>query len=222
MAKTFEGRSVEAPTGGEKLFAAPTPKFLFMHHPNTWDLVETDDGYEILPMLTKFQLIPGLNGIKHRAGGGVDSTAARAAFMDQGWVFIENEKGGDGGYLREYDGYLGKVYVDKWSKPRSLGHGSRARVVWDVDLKGYNDFRRSLMDSGDIGRPDPAALNWKIELLDKRIGRKIKSSHIPKIAKDLEVAQAKQAALNEVKSTSKTKVKTKKAATKRKTADARV
>ncbi len=222
MAKTFQGRSVNAPTGENRLFTAPTPKFIFMHNPNHWDLIETADGFEILPMLTKFQFIPGLNGIKHRPGGGVDSTAARAAFMDQGWTFIENEKGGDGGYLREFDGYMGKIYVDKWSTPRSLGHGTRARVVWDVDLKGYNDFRRSLIVDGSIEKPDPAALSWKIELLEKRIGRKVKSSHIPKIAKDLEAAQAKQAALNEITSTNKTKVKTKKTATKRKTTDARV
>jgi len=210
MAKTFEGRSISSPTENNKLFSPTTPQFLYMHHPNTWDLVETADGYEVLPILTKFQLVAGLNGVRLRPGGGVDSTAARASFMDQGWVFIDN-KAVDGGYLRQFDGMSGPIYADKWSSPRVIGNSARGRVVWDTDQVGYNDFRRSLLENGTIEAPDPSALDWKIELLEKRIDRKTKLSHIPRVQKEVKKAADKKAALVEAKTTKKTTVKKKRA-----------
>jgi len=198
MPKTFEGRVVKSPTASHKLNSPRTPKFIFMHHPNTWDLVETENSWEILPLLTKFQLIAGLNGVKLRPGGGVDSTAARAAFMDQGWTFIPVEKIKDG-YLREFDGTRGPIYVDKWTLPRKIGSSVNAKVVWDTDQEGYNSFRRSLLEDGTIDKPDPSTLEWKIELLKKRIGRKIKSSHIPQVQKEIDEATEKKVALKEMK-----------------------
>ena len=219
MAKTFEAKTVAAPIGSNKLFSKCTPKFLFMHHPNTWDLVETSDGWEVLPMLTKFQLIPGLNGVKHSAGGAIDSTAARASFMDRGWTFIDNKAAGNDGYLREYEGSSGPIYVDKWSTPRTLGHGGRARVVWDSDVEGYNDFRRSLLESGIIAKPDPAALDLKIELLRKRVERKVKNAHIEHVAGQIKDAEEKKEALETAKATKKTKAPKRKRATKKAKAD---
>ncbi len=212
MAKTFQGKSVSSPTEDNRLFSPAKPQFIYMHHPNTWDLMKTDDqgGYELLPALTKFQLIAGLNGVKHRPGGGIDSTAARASFLDRGWIFIDNKKGGEGGYLREFEGLQGRIYQDKWTTPRKLGGGIRARVVWDCDLEGYNAFRRSLMEDGTIPAPDESALDWKIELAEKRINRKIKDSHIPKVAQKMEEAQEEKEALIEAKATKTTKPKTKK------------
>jgi hypothetical protein len=204
MAKTFEARPVSAPTGGARLYAPTTPKFLFMHHPNQWDVLETDDGYELLPKLCKFNLIPGLNGVRMRPGGGADSTAARAAFIDRGWVFIDNKKGGADGYLREYDAASGKIYVDKWTSPRKLGHGARAKVLWDTDLEGFNDFRRSLVEDGTVEKPDAAALDFKVALLEKRISRKVKHSHIPQIQKEVEKAVEKKEAIETAKKTKKT------------------
>jgi hypothetical protein len=204
MAKTFESRSVNAPTGSEKLYAPTTPRFLFMHHPNQWDVLETEDGYEVLPKLCKFNLIPGLNGIKMRPGGGADSTAARASFMDRGWVFIDNKKGGPDGYLREYDAISGKIYVDKWTTPRKLGHGSRAKVLWDSDTKGFNDFRRSLLEDGTIESPDDSALDFKLALIEKRIARKIKHAHVPQVQKQVDKITEKKEAIEQVKKTKKT------------------
>jgi hypothetical protein len=210
MAKTFEGRRVSSPIENNKLFSPATPQFIYMHHPNTWDLVETADGYEVLPILTKFQLVAGLNGVKLRPGGGVDSTAARASFMDQGWVFID-EKKIDGGYVREFEGARGPIYMDKFTSPRVIGNSARGRVIWDTDKTGYNDFRRSLLEDGTIEAPDPSALDWKIELLEKRIDRKTKSSHIPKVQKEVEKATEEKDALIEAKTTKKTTVKRKRA-----------
>lgn len=218
MAKTFEGKTVSNPTENNKLFSPAQPQFVFMHNPNQWDLVETDDGFEVLPMLTKFQLIAGLNGVKYRPGGGLDSTAARASFMDRGFVFIDTNKGGDGGYLRVFDGHTGQIYVDRWTKPRKIGYGERAKVVWETDKEGYNEFRRSLIEDGTIAKPDPSAIDFKIELAAKRVERKSKQGHIPRIKKQADQAEEKRQALEEVKATKKTKVTKRKRAPRKKAA----
>jgi len=203
MAKTFEAKTV-GKIETEKLFSPNRPKFIFMHHGDQWDLIETSQGWELLPMLTQFQLMPGLNGVRHSPGGGIDSGAARASFMDQGWTFLANDTAGPDGYLREYAGASGSIFVDKWCSPRKLGNGKRAKVIWESDLDGYNDYRRSLLESGRIAQPDPNALDFKIALLEKRIGRKIKNAHIPAIAKEIEKAVAKKEAIETAKATKKT------------------
>ena len=220
MSKNFEGRPVKTPIGNEKLYAPTTPKFLFMHHPNQWDLLETEDGYELLPKLCKFSLVAGLNGCRMRPGGGVDSTAARASFIDRGWVFIDNKKAGEAGYLREYDSIAGKIYVDKWTTPRKLGHGSRAKVLWDTDTESFNDFRRSLLKDGTVEKPDPAALDFKIALLEKRISRKVKNAHVPQIQQEVQKAADQKKAVTQIKKTKKTTAK--KASTKKATSAKKV
>ena len=217
MSKQFEGRAVTPQTGGDRLYVRSTPQFIYMHHPNQWDLLATADGYELLPKLTKFQILPGLNGVKMRPGGGVDYALAKSNYKEVGWLFVENDAI-EGGYLREFDGVGGRVYQDRWTTPRRLGSGARSRVIWDIDLDGYNAFRRGLVDSGVIPNPDPAALDFKIALLEKRSSRKLKNSHVPKVAKEIAEVEEKIAAVKEVKKTKKTTTK-KKAPKKKPAAD---
>ena len=207
MAKTFEGRAVKPKSTDDRLNVRHAPSFIFMHHPNQWDLLESSDGFELLPKLTKFQLIAGLNGVKSRPGGGVDATVARVAMMDKGWVFVDSEKGGDGGYLREFDGIRGLVYADKWATPRRLGGGTMARVVWDHDTAGFDAFRRSLLEDGTIKNPDNSILDFMITLKEKRIQRKTKTAHIPHVQKQIKEIEDEKEALETVKKTKKTKVK---------------
>ena len=187
MSKVIQGRVVTPPTEKSVLFSKPTPKFVFMHHPNMWDLCKTADGkHELLPKLIQFQLVPGLNGIRSRRGGGYDTAMAKTIQQENGWVFIDSDTAGDGGYLREFDGYKGKIYKDKWSYPRQIGGGSRARVIWEYDLDGYNAWRRSLVEKGTIEKADPSTIDLKIELIQKRIERKSKFSHIPDVNVELD------------------------------------
>ena len=41
MSKTFEGRPVTAKISDERINAPPSPPFLYMHHPNAWDCLDT-------------------------------------------------------------------------------------------------------------------------------------------------------------------------------------
>tara|TARA_R110000751_G_scaffold145095_1_gene248761 strand:+ start:55 stop:717 length:663 start_codon:yes stop_codon:yes gene_type:complete len=212
MSKTFEGRPVTAKISDERINAPPSPPFLYMHHPNAWDCLDTGDGYELLPMLTQFQLVPGLNGVQMRAGGGIDATNAKNSFSDQGFVFIANDDTSTpGGYLREYDGRQGPVYTDKFTTPRKIGHGTFSKVIWDHDLEAFNTFRRGLISSGVVSNPDPSILEFQIALLDKRIARRVKSAHVPHIQKEVDAALSEKEALIEAKTTKKTTVKKKRA-----------
>jgi hypothetical protein len=107
--------------------------------------------------------------------------------------------------LREFEGLQGKIYEDKWASPRKLGAGIQARVIWDRDLEGYNEFRRGLVADGTLPAPDDSALAWKLELVEKRINRKAKESHIPKVQQQLEKAQEEKEVLEEAKAKNQAK-----------------
>jgi len=187
-----------------------------MHHPSQWDLLTDGKSYELLPKLTQFQLIAGLNGIKSRQGGGIEATLAKVAMMEKGWVFIEASKGGDSGYLREFDGIRGPVYSDRWTTPRRLGTGPKGKVIWDHDKANFDDFRRSLLKDGTIAVPEPSTLDFLITLKEKRVQRKTNTAHIPHIQRKVEELIEEKQALETIKSTKKTKVA--KAAKKKKAA----
>jgi hypothetical protein len=209
MAKTIQGRAV-VNTKAEVtvLFSDPTPQFIYSHHGNMWDLVETNGIYELLPHLIEFMYVPGVNGIKKRANGGVNATNEKARRTEEGWVFIDQKAAGADGYLREFDGHRGKIYKSKWCTPRRLGGGARARIIWDHDTNGYNDWRRSLVENGTIEKPDPTIIDMKIELLTKRIERKAKFSHNPDVLSTVEKYRMQVASLQALKNPEPTKKRT--------------
>jgi len=210
MAKKFESTPIVPRSVGDLLPTPPNDQFILTHHPERWQLEKTDEGgYEILPILTKFLLRPGLNGVRARPSGGIDYSETRGIYQDRGWIFLPATVI-DGGYLREYQATRGKVYADRWTTPRSLGGGSR--VVWDIDAKGYNDFRRGLVESGTIAKPDPLIFDFLVAQYNRRIQYEQQKGHLPHVQKSIEANEEKKEALIEIKKTKKpTKKKTKKA-----------
>jgi hypothetical protein len=180
------------------------------HHPERWDLAETlDGGYELLPILTPFYLVPGLNGVRGRAGGGVDYAETKGVYQDRGWIFLPTNVI-EGGYLREFQAERGKVYADRWTTPRSLG-GTR-RIVWEKDTEGYNSFRRGLVEDGTIKKPDPLVYDFLVEQYKRRIQNELSKGHLPHVIKSIAANEEKKEALIEIKKTKKpTKKKIKKA-----------
>lgn len=210
MAKKFEATAITPRSKGDLLPTPPNDQFLLTHHPERWQLVETDEGgYEMLPILTKFLLRPGLNGVRARPSGGIDYSETRGIYQDRGWIFLPTDII-KGGYLREYQGRGGKVYADRWTTPRSLGGGSR--VVWDIDHKGYNAFRRGLVEDGTIAKPDPVIYDFLLAQYTRRIQYEQQKGHLPHVGKSIAKNEEKKEALIEIKKTKKpTKRKTKKA-----------
>lgn len=210
MAKKFQATAIVPRSVGDLLPTPPNDQFILTHHPERWQLEKTDEGgYEILPILTKFLLRPGLNGVRARPSGGIDYSETRGIYQDRGWVFLPATVI-EGGYLREYQAKRGKVYADRWTTPRSLGGGSR--VVWDIDHKGYNDFRRGLVESGTIGKPDPLIFDFLVAQYSRRIQYEQQKGHLPHVQKSIEANEEKKEALIEIKKTKKpTRKRTKKA-----------
>ncbi len=210
MAKKFQATSIVPRSVGDLLPTPPNDQFILTHHPERWQLEKTaEGGFELLPILTKFLLRPGLNGVRARPSGGIDYSETRGIYQDRGWVFLP-ATAIEGGYLREYQARGGKVYADRWTTPRSLGGGSR--VVWDIDHEGYNDFRRGLVENGTIAKPDPLIFDFLAAQYSRRIQYEQQKGHLPHVAKSIEANEEKKEALIEIKKTKKpTKKKTKKA-----------
>jgi hypothetical protein len=179
-----------------------------MHNAYGWEMIETDGEFEWLPLIKKFALRPGVNGVKQTRKG-VDYLNSKVTFEQNGWTFIMPEDV-DGGYLVEYEGRWGKVYADKWSTPRSLGPGQNAKIIWDHDREAWNDFRRSLVPK--LGPPDPSIIDMKVTLQGKRARRRERETHIPSVAADVKKQAAK---LDAMKASKPKRTRRKKAAPKK-------
>ena len=191
----FSTLPAKKPKGTRQLLnARPNAQWLYMCHPNSWDFIQSEDGSaEWLPMLKRWRQVPGINGIKGRRCGGISETAARAKYVDDGWIFINPEEcewldnqPNDSGYLRAIEGKYGTVWVDIFAEPESIGAGNNASVVFSRDKEAYNDFRRELLSRGVV----PAIQAGVVKLYSKRqrsrASRKISQIHNPMIAKHIE------------------------------------
>lgn len=190
MAKSYTSKPVtKSAGGGDTLNAPPNYQFIYMHSPHGWELVRDEAGdYEWLPTLKRFQLRPGVNGIKQTRRGRVDYVNARARFESNGWRFIAQDEV-EGGYLVEYEGRSGPVYEDRFTTPRSLGVGANARILWDFDQDAFDDFRRGLKEI--LGEPDPSVIDLKTAIQTRRAVRRVKNVHIPAVAAHVEAEQDK-------------------------------
>ena len=210
MAKNFTAKPVTATKDSDLLNAPPNYQFIFMHNPNGWELVEWAGEYEWLPILKRFQIRPGVNGVKQNRRGGADWAHAKSRFESNGWRFIMPEEV-EGGYMVQYEGRGGPVYSDKWTEPRSLGQGRNARIRWEFDQEGYDDFRRGLKEL--IGEPDPTVIDLKTTIQERRAVRRVREVHIPAIKMQVEKETAR---LEAMKKTRPKRKRTRKKATPKK------
>ena len=206
MPKTFDAKPVTKTKGRDLLNAPPNHQFFFMHNPNGWEMYENENGeFEWLPILKRFQLRPGLNGVRTgRRGAGVDYINAKARFESNGWTFILPEDV-EGGYLVEYEGTRGPVYSDRFTTPRALGMGRGARVGWDFDREAYTEFRRSLVER--LGPIDPSVIDLKSTIQQKRAVRRAREVHIPIVAEQAKKETKKLDAMKASKPKRKRKTK---------------
>ena len=126
-----------------KLRMAPSPNFLFIHHPNRWQIING----ELLPVLAELRQSVGQNFVGPRANG--EMSPAIAKFIEDGWTVIPHDVI-PGGYVRKYDGANGAVHLTKWQTPRQ--HGLRA-LEPKTDTSGYVAFLKDLVDRQVINRP---------------------------------------------------------------------
>ena len=201
----FSTLPAKKPKGTRQLLnARPNSQWVYMFHPNSWDFIEYEDGTsEWLPLLKKWQQVPGVNGIKGLRGGGINETAAKSRFVDDGWIFIEPEacdwvdnEPNDSGYLRAIEGKYGTVWVDIWALPETIGAGRNATVTFSRDKDGFNEFRRQLLRRDIIPAIQPGVVKLYAKRQRRRADRKVSQIHNPIVAKHIEKEQTKLASMN--------------------------
>tara|TARA_R110002124_G_scaffold48723_3_gene143582 strand:+ start:2320 stop:3000 length:681 start_codon:yes stop_codon:yes gene_type:complete len=215
----FSTIQVSKPKGTRNtLNAPPNDQWVYMFHPNSWDLIEGQDGAEWLPKLRHWTQKAGVNGIRGLRGGeGINETAARARFVDDGWIFITPESveawidngPNDSGYLRALDGTRGPVFVDIWSIPEKIGAGRNAQVVFSRDKEGFDDFRRELLKRGMIPEIQDAVVKMYVKRQRKRAGRRRSQSHNPVVAAGIDKENVKLEAMKTAKAKKASKKKAK-------------
>ena len=157
----------------------PSPRFYYIHHPDAWHLIETDQGFEWMPRLNAFRLTPGVNGVRQTRGKNpkADDRAARVTLADRGYTVIPYEAI-EGGYCWKYQGRAGAVHLERWAIPKQVGN----RTILKSDQEGLWAFCRYLLEKGFIEKPDQDVLEIIADTLDQSLERDAANVHIPAAA----------------------------------------
>lgn len=149
----------------------PNSPFYLTHHPESWDLVYTDDHPEWLPKLSKLVEVPGVQGVRQTTAG-PDSSMAKVEAMERGCTVLPYEYE----YLtRSATKGGGHFYHLVWNSPKQVA----GRVFWKLDQEAYNNFRRSLLAEGLVEPLDPDLLQLQLEQEEQKLQRYIPSQHLP-------------------------------------------
>jgi len=161
-----------------QLKVMPNAPFYLLHHPFSWELVKHDGEWQWLPEFGQLHEIAGVNGIEETPNG-PDSTVARMRLMDQGKQVIDREYGYIARYETVHGGYH---YRMKWDVPKQIG----SKTFWNTDIDGYNTWRRALVEEGIIAKPEIEVVQDKINLVDRKIDRRLKFQHVPEVKTEID------------------------------------
>ena len=161
-------------------------RFLYIHHPNNWELVEFSIGkkkkFLFLPNMAAQRLTPGVNGVSYD-GNRMNEAYLRARYYDEGLTIIDPEKID---YIRVYPAQNGKHYTDRFTTLEQIG----SQIIKSFDTKAWNEFRLEMMRETVIAPPHPQILRSVIIDIEKNIERKLNKQHIPEQKDRLTALQA--------------------------------
>ena len=188
MSFQFQQTSTNRPVADLQKVNAPTEDaFFYVSHPSRWGLF----GDQLLPILAKLHITPGLNGVDHRG----DHHGAVLAYQREGWTVIPWDAvpcvafGKEvGQYITTYTGKFGDINVEVWRRRHQI-NGS-APATWDSDMEGYTKFLSSLIEAGIVKTPDPRLydhlINTKRAEIDRMTPRAVNA---PALERALALAQ---------------------------------
>lgn len=164
---TLESEATSAPQTAASLpNIAPEPDFIYFHNPSRWDVFAYSDGtQELLPILSKLKLDPGVGGVT----GTGDYTLAKAARMRKGEVEIPRNYGEDD-YVQRLRVRNGWLYHDRSRK--FLRNGSQ--IVERVDYDGYLRFLHEVAKT--LAPPLPEVLEGRAELYRAKLVRQVEQA----------------------------------------------
>lgn len=149
----------------------PSPKFLYFHHPAAWYVATTEEGAELLPLLSQCAVEPGVGRVDRHGdpAGLIGHKTAR------GWTLIpESAANGhtpDGapGYVRAYPGQRGTMHMSAWTTVRVLA----GRPTLISDEAAYHRWLRSLVERGIIAPCAPEIAEAKLDAARDTLGRAV-------------------------------------------------
>lgn len=188
-----------------RLKMLPNAPFYLLHHPFSWELIKHDGEWRWLPQFGQLHEIAGVNGIEETPNG-PDSTVARMRLMDDGQTVIDREYGYIARYETVYGGYY---YRMRWDIPKTIGN----KTFWNTDQDAYNDWRQALIDEAVIAPPEIEVVQEKINLVERKIDRRLKFQHVPEVKTEIDelydLKKNMQAAYDAIHAPVKTKGKRK-------------
>ena len=165
-----------------RLNLAPSPRFVWMHHPQNWELISFKQPTEkrtktihlLLPVFTTLVITDGVNEVRSN-GKRADDSVAKAQYRNRGLKILEPT---EFDYLVGYPAKGGTYYTDKFEVLEQVGRV----VVKSYDYDSFTTFRRELMKKKVFDLPHPHFI--RLMMIDNRrsIDKYIKDQHIPENA----------------------------------------
>lgn len=163
----------ETEVGGSELPTIdPTPKFVFTHHPDRWIIL---DG-KLVPALSRFALVSGVNRVTEGVDGRVGFADARAKLEKENRRVVPQEWGpldaGNGRktYVQAVQTQSGATaYLSAWE---SWSPGSS--TTW-TDVPAYAEWLASIVGDGKL---PPCSLKVAREMLGLALGRLSKAEAV--------------------------------------------
>lgn len=173
--KSYAGQTAQE-SGDRLQITSTNAPFYFVHSPLGWNFIETQHGWELLPVVTGVSRQAGIGGMQMKRGGGVDDMMwyARKTTEEQCVVIpMDYEYDGQVGYLSQWKNRNGKpYYTDRWTTPQQLGN----KIIWTTDFDALHDFKRHLVHTGVIPLPNPVVVDGLKQSLVRRIERRVNAA----------------------------------------------
>lgn len=151
--------------------------FVYVHHfEQGWECKRGSNGeLALLPVVKKFPNHPGSNGVQTGKKGAKypDSKGAKVLLMEQGFTILDPQTY-PGGYIVEYEGERGAIYLDPWSVPFRNGQkgfvafGSAECIAAEDGLL-WTQWQEHLLEHGYIKPPEPRHYDYRARVQENRV-----------------------------------------------------
>lgn len=180
---------VVKPDSSRALPIQASHRWVFAHHPLSWEVADIDGRPRWIPRLRRLTIMPGANGVDKRG----DDREYLFTLTQNGWTVIEN--GGPAGvYADEVIARNGTAWLDRWCTPHEYAPGRVKIRRTDEQRAEFQAWCADLVDVGALPEPDPVLLEEVCERFeDMHIRRMLSQETMPAVAIKLERARAKLA-----------------------------
>jgi len=154
MARIAGKRSVSRQSRGQKLpnygMGGRNKPFHFQHNHGSWELVETSEGWRLVPSLSRIVVAPGVNGTAQAKRGQHLSAVHVKNMAEENWGNLVLTDIDAYQYSPEEPGSTGDGYFTLWETVLLYDDGT-----WEIDHddQGWADWRWSLVVNGTIKPP---------------------------------------------------------------------